>query len=89
MIHEDPKDFYEVIQRGVVSKVAPVNSFERLVASSKPSTSSCESKWNANDSINFQKSYELACNKSQYLQSLSKDKKPSLDEQYEALSLMC
>ena len=53
MRHDDAKELHALVKCDIASKAALVNSFEHLMASSKPSMSSHESKCNLNDVISF------------------------------------
>ena len=80
MRHDNAKELHATINRSIASKSPLMISFEHLMASSKPTTPLLKSKWNIDDAIEFQESYERVASKTDYVQSLSNEKNTPLDE---------
>ena len=87
--NESPKYLSVVIDRSVQQFLAePIRPtmFSRLMAASVPSTKKYESKWSLSDVIEFQAGFEAAVSKEDYLKSFSKEEKPNIYEQLDAIA---
>ena len=92
--NETPFELNVVIERPIqqpaaaaAAAAATPTPFERLMNASKPTVNSYNSSWEVSDVTTFQVGYENAINKEEYLKTLPADKKPTIDEQYEAYTV--